>query len=582
MTRRQIAPLWTAGVFLTLAHSFPEAWAPWHGLIDLLGWGLRETPAVLAGVPFWLWVVIGAILVAGLRLGFSSRSTPQAGAWIVSGLLVLYAAGLLADRWGPLWLVGVDRLTNFFHNVPTYLQPVPWWLWLSATVLAILVLRYRAEGKIGLRLRWSWIIGVFLALAIAHPWLWEPWHWLFWVLVKVGDVVSWVPLPALFLAVPWWFWVSGAVLVIGLLVVFRRSQMRPGSWVGLGLLFLVLTGASALAGSWAPTWNGLPHSVQSFGDGLPVVLRSVSWWLWLVVSCLAYLAVNVGIRRQIPWKWSFGLGLASFAVLALLYTQLSSGIEQARLAKGAGAEEESSKTVPTWSRLLHDGVFKAFQSRKKTSVDLETLEVVEEDEEPWVWTDTKATLSRLVWGMGLSVLVAVPLGVLMGCYSVIAGFFLPPLAYLAKIPTTMIIAVFLALVETGWPLYVAVLLFGLIPILAQTIFHAAKEDVPEELLFKARTLGASQFECIWAVIFQYILPKVIEAIRLQLGPAIVYLIAVEYLNGEVGFGCRARLLQKSLDMSIIYTYAALLGLFGLVVDSVLIWVQKKLCPWYGS
>jgi ABC-type nitrate/sulfonate/bicarbonate transport system permease component len=43
-----------------------------------------------------------------------------------------------------------------------------------------------------------------------------------------------------------------------------------------------------------------------------------------------------------------------------------------------------------------------------------------------------------------------------------------------------------------------------------------------------------------------------------------------------------RLLQKSLDMSIIYTYLITLGVFGLLIDRLFIWVQRKLCPWYGG
>src|SRR5260370_2150293 len=87
---------------------------------------------------------------------------------------------------------------------------------------------------------------------------------------------------------------------------------------------------------------------------------------------------------------------------------------------------------------------------------------------------------------------------------------------------------------------------GLIPTLAQTVFHAAKEDVPEELLFKARTLGATQAECIWDVIFKYILPKVLEAVRLPLGPALVYLIPAVVIVCEVGFGSPMPPVPKSL------------------------------------
>ena len=287
------------------------------------------------------------------------------------------------------------------------------------------------------------------------------------------------------------------------------------------------------------------------------------------------------IRKPIAKRWHLALGVASFVSLAVLYTILSGRVH---------AAQPANRTVPTWKQIYEEGVWPAFAPRQETLPKAGDWDPVAKQfvwgEEtithpPLVWVDGVQTLRRLALGLGLAVLVAVPLGVLMGCYSAVESYFLPPLAFLAKIAPTAMLPVFLALLETGIWLYVGIVLVGLLPTLAQTIFHAAKVDVPEELLFKARTLGATQAECIWDVIFKYILPKVMEAVRLQLGPALVYLIAAEVMVGEVGFGCRMRLVAKSLDMSLIFTYLIVLGLFGLVVDRVLIRAQRRLCPWYG-
>ena len=52
-------------------------------------------------------------------------------------------------------------------------------------------------------------------------------------------------------------------------------------------------------------------------------------------------------------------------------------------------------------------------------------------------------------------------------------------------------------------------------------------EVPQELIDKSYTLGASNLEVVWCVIVRFILPKLLDAIRLQIGPAMVYLIAAE-------------------------------------------------------
>ena len=93
-------------------------------------------------------------------------------------------------------------------------------------------------------------------------------------------------------------------------------------------------------------------------------------------------------------------------------------------------------------------------------------------------------------------------------------------------------------------------------------------------------LGASQFEIVWNVIFWEVLPKVIDAIRLQIGPAMVFLIAAEMVVGDVGFGYRIRLQSRLLHMNVVYPYLLYLAVFGFGIDWALRQLQHKLCRWY--
>ncbi|MBI3469085.1 MAG: ABC transporter permease subunit [Planctomycetes bacterium] len=267
------------------------------------------------------------------------------------------------------------------------------------------------------------------------------------------------------------------------------------------------------------------------------------------------------LRQPIAWRWQVSLGLASVLALVSVYTYLA--------ARQHGINPDD-RTLPTWHQLLTDGLLKVFKSKHSGT------------EQAWIWADTKATFNRLVAGLVLGVLFSVIVGLLMGCYSPIEAFFLPPLSFLAKIPPTAMLAVFFVMAGTGTGMFVTMIAFGVLPTLAQTIYHAAKEDVPEELLFKAYTLGASQVECIWDVVYKHTLPKILEGVRLQVGPAMVYLIAAEMLVGDVGFGYRIKMQGRLLDMSVVYIYLACLGLAGYLIDRAFILVQRKLCPWYAQ
>jgi NitT/TauT family transport system permease protein len=269
------------------------------------------------------------------------------------------------------------------------------------------------------------------------------------------------------------------------------------------------------------------------------------------------------LRRPIRWRWHVALGGMSFAILAFVYTLWYQQRHDA---------DPDDRVLPSWQRLYEEGLRSALTDRDA------------KDKELILWKDFSTTFTRLVTGTVLSMAVALPLGVLMGCYTPIEAVLLPPLAFLAKIPGTAMLGVFLVMPGIGLSerLFTAMIVFGIIPTLTQSIYHAAKEDVPEELIFKARTLGASQAECIWDVVLMHILPRVLEAFRLSIGPALIFLFAAEMMNGNEGLGCRIRLQSnKGVERyPIVFFYLACAGFFGLAIDVVLRRLRRVLFPWY--
>ena len=115
--------------------------------------------------------------------------------------------------------------------------------------------------------------------------------------------------------------------------------------------------------------------------------------------------------------------------------------------------------------------------------------------------------------------------------------------------------------------------------LALTAYLAVKE-FPNELQYKAYTLGASHLEVIWTIIFRQVLPRLIDGVRLMIGPVMVFLIAAEMLVGDVGFGYRIRLQSKLLNMSVVYPYLAMLAAFGFGMDYALQLLQRWWSPWF--
>jgi NitT/TauT family transport system permease protein len=264
------------------------------------------------------------------------------------------------------------------------------------------------------------------------------------------------------------------------------------------------------------------------------------------------------IRQPIGRHWMVLLGIASIVVLLAGYAYVSHRQHQIN---------PDDKTIPNWTQ-LKEGFIKIAGVNKRT-------------EDRWLVVDAKATATRLFLGLFCGIAGAVVLGMLMGCFTPIEAFLYLPLALLAKLPPTAMLAVFFVLVGTETNMYVAMIAFGVLPTLAQTVYLSVKE-VPDEFLYKAYTLGASHVEVIWNVIFRYVLPRLIDVVRLQIGPAMVYLIAAEMVVGDVGFGYRIRLQSKLLNMDVVYPYLVILAVFGFGMDFALSKLQRILCPWYAN
>lgn len=262
------------------------------------------------------------------------------------------------------------------------------------------------------------------------------------------------------------------------------------------------------------------------------------------------------IRRPIQPATRLVLGLLSLALLLGGYTLLSHCQHQ---------KNPEDTTIPSWTQ-MKQGVAQSLEAQKRTG-------------ERWIVLDAKASATRYFLGMAIGASAALLLGLAMGCFTPVEAFLQPPLALLAQVPPTAALAVFFVIVGTGQEMYVTMIAFGILPALAQTVYLAVK-DFPEELQFKSYTLGATSAEVIVSIIFRQVLPKLLDALRLVIGPALVYLIAAEIVVGDVGFGYRIRHQSRLLNMSVVYPYLALLAAFGFANDFSLRWLQRTWCPWY--
>ncbi len=287
------------------------------------------------------------------------------------------------------------------------------------------------------------------------------------------------------------------------------------------------------------------------------------------------------LKRSTARLFSFG----SVLLLLGLYTVLSE--RQQQLHPG-------DRTIPTWSQLwtgLEYLVEQPQEQEEQAELDLLAAALGEAaladaEKEPRnllsdriLWEASCSTLSRLLGGLATGLVGGVLLGVLMGCFLKIDAAVSPIMYFASRIIPTAAMPIFFKLAGIEMEMYVTMIAFGSMPIVTLTVSQIVQE-FPDELRYKAYTLGASHLEVILTSIFPYILPKVLDLAILMIGPALVYLIAAEQIVAGEGFGYRIRVLTKATRFEVVYPLIVILTLYASILTAALRLMQKKLCPWY--
>ena len=79
-----------------------------------------------------------------------------------------------------------------------------------------------------------------------------------------------------------------------------------------------------------------------------------------------------------------------------------------------------------------------------------------------------------------------------------------------------------------------------------------------------------------------VLPRLIDAVRLTLGAAWLFLIAAEAIAATDGLGYRIFLVRRYLAMDVILPYVLWITLLAFLTDALLRFVSRRAFPWFHT
>jgi len=190
------------------------------------------------------------------------------------------------------------------------------------------------------------------------------------------------------------------------------------------------------------------------------------------------------------------------------------------------------------------------------------------------------SLFRVLVALALGILLGVPLGLFMGVSRFFKSFFDPLIELYRPVPplawAPLILTIF-GIQDDGKIFLLFMVAFAIMVISART----GASGVQLSKIRASHSLGATDRQIMWTVIFPNALPEILTGIRIAVGVCWGTLVAAEMLAGTTGIGFIENIARTVSDYELIWVTILIMGILGLMFDLIMRWVIKKTIPWRG-
>ena len=180
-------------------------------------------------------------------------------------------------------------------------------------------------------------------------------------------------------------------------------------------------------------------------------------------------------------------------------------------------------------------------------------------------SDVLGSLRRIGISFGLAVAIAVPLGILMGAFPLVAAFFNPLVSAFRYLPAPAFIPLLLMWLGTGDEQKIALLVLGVVWFLITLVSDVVRQ-VPADFIETSKTLGGSRKVVLWTVVVPAALPGIVDTCRQMLAVSWTYLVIAEIVAATDGIGAMMMRARRFVHVDDIMAGIVVIGLLGLLCD----------------
>jgi NitT/TauT family transport system permease protein len=197
---------------------------------------------------------------------------------------------------------------------------------------------------------------------------------------------------------------------------------------------------------------------------------------------------------------------------------------------------------------------------------------------PMLWNHSLVTLTEILLGFGLTVLTAIPLGLLIALSPVAKQIGYPPLMLLQLVPKIAVAPLFLVWLGFGMESKVLLtVLMTFFPLLLASI--SGFQILDNRFLYLTESMGATSGQTFRYLRFPAALPVIFSGIKTSATIAATAAIVAEFVGANKGLGYVLLRSTGTMDIELTFAVLVVLTIIGIAINYMVEFSEWAMTPW---
>ena len=192
--------------------------------------------------------------------------------------------------------------------------------------------------------------------------------------------------------------------------------------------------------------------------------------------------------------------------------------------------------------------------------------------------DVAVSCRRIFVSFLAAAAIALPIGILMGCFGNVRALLNPTLSGWRYLPAASFVPLLLVWFGPTDLSKLSLLFLGVIFFLISLILDNTTA-VQKELVEASLTMGASRREVLTGVVVPAAMPAIFDSLRNMIAVAWTYLVIAEIVGAQDGIGAVMMRAGRFLNVDVIMAAILTIGVLGVLTDLVFRLASRLLFPW---